>query len=394
VEHHSRTSNTAIRAGLAFAVCFAVTVFSASSAHSQTYEVLHSFAGGSDGGGPFAGLLTLDPEGNLYGTTEYGGSFTYGTVFRIDKAGNNTVLHPFTGGVDEMKPYGGVIRDNDGNLYGTAAGGYDSGSPFGTVFKLSATGEFTNLYTFRGGKDGAYPTGGLLADGEGNLYGVTDEGGKFGFGTVFEVSKAGKERILYSFQNQPDGQFPLYETLAMDSNRNLYGTTYAGGTFNQGTVFKLDAATRTEEILYSFGGGEDGALPYSGLLLDADGNLYGTTSNGGGAGAGTIFKLSPTGKETLLYKFLGGTDGIFPLGSLLRDASGDFYGTTTYGGANESGTVYRLTGGGQETLLHSFDWAEGMNPYGGLIQDTAGNLYGTTAVGGAIGFGTVFKITP
>jgi uncharacterized repeat protein (TIGR03803 family) len=379
---------------VAFAFYFAVTVFASRSAHAQSFELVHSFAGGSDGGGPFAGLLTLDPGGNIYGTTTYGGAFGYGTLFRLNAEGDNTVLHAFTGGADESKPYGGVIRDTEGNLYGTTSGGFDSGSPFGTVFKLAVTGKFTNLHAFGGGKDGAYPTGGLLEEADGNLYGVTDEGGEFGFGTVFEVSKAGKERILYSFHNQPDGQFPLYETLVMDSNRNLYGTTYAGGALNQGTVFKVNAANGKEEILYSFAGGEDGALPYSGLLLDADGNLYGTTSNGGGAGAGTIFRLSPTGKETLLYKFLGGTDGIFPLGSLVRDANGDFYGTTTYGGANAEGTVYRLTGTGQEKLLHSFDWAEGINPFGGLVQDAAGNFYGTTAVGGAIGFGTVFKITP
>lgn len=391
MEHQSRTSNTALTVGLVLAVCFAVTVLSASFAHSQTYEVLYSFSGGSDGGNPSG--LTLDTEGNLYGTTELGGSGTYGTVFKLINDGNYTVLHAFTGGADESSPHG-VIRDSEGNLYGTTSGGFDYGSPYGTVFKLAVTGKFTNLYTFRGRKDGAYPTGGLLKDAEGNLYGVTDESGEFGVGTVFEVSQTGKERIVYSFHNLPDGQYPLYETLVMDSNHNLYGTTFDGGALNQGTVFKVNAWTGKEEILHSFGGNGDGALPYSGLLLDGKGNLYGTTSNGGIAGAGTIFKLSPRGKETLLYKFLGGSDGICPMGSLVLDATGDLYGTTVYGGANSRGTAYKLTGSGQETLLHSFDWAEGMNPYSGLVQDAAGNFYGTTAVGGAIGSGTVFKLVP
>jgi len=393
MEYRSRTWSPATGVALVFTVCFALTVF-AGSARSQTYEVLHSFTGGSDGGGPFSGLLTLDPQGNIYGTTMHGGAFGRGTLFQLNAENDITVLHAFTGGADESQPYGGVIRDVEGNLYGTTAGGFGSGSPFGTVFELATTGTFTNLYTFQGGNDGAYATGGLIQDAEGNLYGVTNEGGEFGFGTVFEVNQAGKERILYSFHNLPDGHFPVYETLAMDPNRNLYGTTWDGGAFNQGTVFKVNATTGKEEILHSFGGSGDGAWPASGLLLDAKGNLYGTTSNGGIAHAGTIFKLGPTGKETLLHKFGGRGDGVCPYGSLLRDANGDFYGTTTIGGANDDGTVYRLTGNGQETVLHSFDWSDGDTPYGGLVQDAAGNLYGTTAAGGTSNFGTIFKIMP
>lgn len=392
MEHRSRTWSPVTGVAFVFAVCFALTMFTR-SAHSQTYEVLHSFDG-SDGGGPFAGLLTLDPRGNIYGTTTYGGAFGSGTLFQLNAESGITVLHAFTGGADESKPYSGVIRDVEGNLYGTTAGGFDSSLPFGTVFKLATTGTFMNLHMFRGGNDGAYPTGGLIEDVEGNFYGVTDEGGEFGFGTVFEVSQTGQERILYSFHNLPDGHNPLYETLAMDSNRNLYGTTFDGGAFNQGAVFKVNATTGKEEILHSFGANGDGALPASGLLLDAKGNLYGTTSNDGIAHAGTIFKLSPTGKETLLHKFGGTGDGICPYGSLLRDANGDFYGTTMYGGANGDGTVYRLTSNGQEAVLHSFAWSDGMNPFGGLVQDAVGNLYGTTAVGGTSGFGTVFKIMP
>jgi uncharacterized repeat protein (TIGR03803 family) len=180
----------------------------------------------------------------------------------------------------------------------------------------------------------------------------------------------------------------------MDATGNLYGSTYGGGTSNQGTVFKVNATTGAEEVLYSFANGTDGGLPYSGLVLDGKGNLYGTTSQGGGAGAGTVFKIDPTGKETLLYELAGGRDGIFPMGGLVRDAKGNLWGTTLYGGANGFGTVFKVNPRGKETLVHSFAMADGDTPWAGLIKDGAGNLYGSAAAGGAFNFGTVFKIKP
>ena len=402
-QHSGWVSSTRIRATLALLAVFVTTLISTGSAQAQSYSILHSFMGNSDGGGPFQAPLTRDAAGNLYGTTTYGGSSLCttdfeggcGTVFKIDKTGKHTVLHRFTGRADGKNPYAGLIRDAAGNLFGTTSGGFVDGvPPYGNVFKLDTTGKLTMLYKFKGGDDGAFPTGGVIRDASGNLYGVTDEGGAFGLGTVFKLDTAGKETLLYSFRGAPDGKNPLYESLVMDATGNLYGSTYGGGTSNQGTVFKVNATTGAEEVLYSFANGNDGGLPYSGLVLDAKGNLYGTTSQGGGAGAGTVFKLDPTGKETLLYKFKGGKDGIFPMGGLVRDAKGNLWGTTLYGGVNGCGTVFKVNARGKETLVHSFTMADGDTPWAGLIQDGAGDLYGSTAVGGAFNFGTVFKIKP
>jgi uncharacterized repeat protein (TIGR03803 family) len=396
-------STIGVRVALTLLAAIVTMLISTVSAQAQTYSILHAFAGNADGGGPFQAPLIRDPEGNLYGTTTYGGSSRCttdieegcGTVFKIDKTGKHTVLHRFTGGVDGKNPYAGLTRDATGNLFGTTAGGFvDGAPPFGGVFKLDTTGRLTSLYEFKGGTDGAFATGGLIRDASGNFYGVTDEGGTFGFGTVFKLDSTGKETTLYSFSGVPDGENPLYENLVMDAKGNLYGTTYGGGVSNQGTVFKINVATGVEEVLYSFAGGTDGALPYSGLVFDRAGNLYGATSNGGGAFYGTIFKIDPTGRETLLYKFAGGDDGIFPMGGLVRDAKGNLWGTTLYGGTNGLGTVFKVTPGRKETLVHSFDISDGDTPWAGLLRDRAGNLYGTTAAGGFFNFGIVFKITP
>jgi len=269
-QRNDRVSRLAKRATLAFVAAFVTTFIVTRSVQAQTYTVLHAFEGNGDGGGPFQAPLIRDSAGNLYGTTVYGGSSRChtdiaagcGTVFKIDKTGKHTVLHRFTGGADGRNPYGGLTRDAAGNLFGTTAGGFIDGTPpFGNVFMLDRTGKLTVLYNFQGGNDGAFPTGGLIRDASGNLYGVTDEGGAFQFGTVFKVDKTGKETIVYSFRGTPDGENPLYENLVMDANGNLYGTTYGGGTSNQGTVFKVNTVTGAEEVMYSFTNGTDGGLP-------------------------------------------------------------------------------------------------------------------------------------
>lgn len=390
-------------AGLAAGVAFTLPA----NAQAISYSVLHAFSGNGDGAGPFQAPLTQDGAGNFYGTTNYGGSSSCstdivqgcGTIFKIDKTGRHTVLYSFTGGADGRNPYAGLIRDAAGNLYGTTAGGFvDGNAPYGNVFELSSNGVLTVLYSFRGGSDGAFPTGGLVRDAAGNLYGITNEGGFFSLGTVFKIDSTHHESVLYSFRGVPDdGEHPTYETLVMDAGGNLYGTTYGGGTFDQGTVFKLNANTGAEQVLYSFANGGDGGLPYSGLLLDAQGNLYGVTSQGGGAGAGTVFKIDASGQESLLYKFAGGRDGIFPMGALVRDSRGNFWGTTLYGGRNNFGTVFMVTPAGGEVLMHSFAGIDGDTPWSGLVRSmssTAVNLfYGTTALGGPQNFGTVFRIS-
>jgi uncharacterized repeat protein (TIGR03803 family) len=235
----------------------------------------------------------------------------------------------------------------------------------------------------------------LVRDKAGNLYGTTYTDGAFGYGTVYKVDKTGKETVLYSFTGTGgDGAGPYEAGLIFDAAGNLYGTTTSGGTASAGTVFKVDP-TGKETVLLSFNG-TDGATPQGGTLLrDNAGNLYGTASYGGAYGNGTLFKLDPTGKETVLYSFgTGYFDGTVPSGRVVRDKAGNLYGTTYFGGGYGEGTVFKVNKKGKETLLHGFTGGfrkrnGGSNPFSGLIQDEAGNLYGTT-----YSDGTVFKLTP
>jgi uncharacterized repeat protein (TIGR03803 family) len=300
--------------------------------------VLYSFTGGTDGSEPSAGLIR-DAAGNLYGTTVSGGTspFPYGVVFKLDPSGKETVLYTFTGGADGGFP-SGLIRDAAGNLYGTAGGG---GSPAcgaengcGVVFKVDTTGKETVLYSFDG-SDGAYPFQDLTRDAAGNLYGTTLSvaGGGLNYGVVFKLDTAGKETVLHSFRGYPaDGAFSVYGTgrgLVRDAAGNLYGTTDSGGAFNDGLVFRVNT-TGKETVLYSFTGGLDGGNPSVGLVRDAAGNLYGTAVTGGADdcgddGCGVVFKLDPTGRETVLHSF---APGAVPNGSLVRDSRGNLYGTS------------------------------------------------------------------
>jgi len=248
------------------------------------------------------------------------------------------------------------------------------------------------IYSFAG-SDGARPSSVLIMDASGNLFGVTRFGGANNFGTVFKVSPRGKEKVLYSFAGGSDGGHPV-GGLAMDSAGNLYGTTLDGGANDLGTVFKLTSHGK-KKILHSFASDGDTYAPNSPLIMDADGNLYGTTTMGGVADNGTVYKVTPTGQETVLLSFMGGSEGFFTAGGLIMDASGNLYGTAQLGGANGVGAVFKLTPGGQETILYSFDYGNyGQQPAGGVIMDDSGNLYGTTSGGGEFDQGIVFKVTP
>jgi len=420
--------------------------------------VLHGFTGGADGGTPLAGLIA-DSAGNLYGTTRCGGSGTVaycegsgaGVVFRVDPAGNETVLYSFTGGSDGAFPQAPVMRDSSGGLYGTTSDG--GASNLGTVYKLDASGHETVLHSFAGGTDGQYPVAGLTRDASGNLYGTTLQGGggKLCYwgslttcGVVFKIDPAGRETILYAFTGGTTGGRPqagvtldssgnLYGTaslagvgnngvvfkldpsgqqtilygfpagtdgaepragVAFDSSGNLYGTTSQGGTWNSGSVYKRDPSGH-ETVLYSFMGGADGGFPTSGVIVDAAGNLCGTADGGNAIGAGVVFKVDPSGHETVLYTFTGGADGSEPWGGLTRDSVGNLYGTTILGGSANVGVVFKVTPSGHETVLHTFTGApDGFEPESGVIRDSDGNLYGTTSYGGSANWGTVFKIDP
>ena len=322
------------------------TVFILDMAGKET--VLYNFTGGADGNQPFADLIR-DAKGNLYGTTFWGGGSApcnggngCGVVFRLDTTGKETVLHAFTGtGGDGANPYDGLVQDPNGNLYGTTVYGGSSGAcsgGCGVVFEVTEAGKEEVLHSFSAGTDGANPYAGLVRDAEGNLYGTTNSGGSYGEGTVFKLDNTGRERVLYTFTGGADGGQPLLGYLLRDAEGNLYGTTVRGGapscSFLCGTVFELERSGK-ETVLHGFVGGTDGANPYAGLVGDAEGNLYGTTNQGGASGYGTVFKLDKAGNETLLHTFTGtGGDGAYPFDDLLRDAKGNLYGTTFGGGAN------------------------------------------------------------
>jgi uncharacterized repeat protein (TIGR03803 family) len=346
-----------IRARAAFllglaVLCVAVSA-PAQSSPAYTFKTLHKFTDG-DGSEPLGGLVQ-DVAGNLYGTTLAGGPYAHGTVFKFDTNGRVTVLFGFNRG--GTAPQAGLTQDSEGNLYGTAT----DGGPYngGMVFKLNAAGKASVMYKFKGSPDGAGSVAPLVMDISGNLYGTTTSGGDsscrptLGCGVVFKVSKTGKETVLYRFAGTPDGELSD-AGLVLDGSGNLYGTTYYGGVYAAGTVFRVDE-TGSETVLYSFSAQPDGAVPAAGLIRDESGNLFGTTEKGGtGAcfgGCGTVFMLGPGGSETVLYNFTGSPDGEYPFASLIRDSKGNLYGTTAYGGTGKCnngngqgcGTVFKLT---------------------------------------------------
>lgn len=402
--------------------------------------VLHTFTvGDALGYIPSIGKLVRDSAGNLYGTTTHGGPADRGLVYKLSSAGQQTVLASFMGGSDGSYPEGGLFLDATGDLYGTTLRGGSSDN--GTVFKVSSTGQKTVLHSFGGAVDGKTPQTGVVRDTAGNLYGVTPYGGKYGRGVVYRLDAAGGERILYDFTSSEDDggfdetgviigpggkvygtsryggvngagdvyeisagdkkslySFPLRRNFAdahnsgviWDSDGNLYWTTAGGGAQNVGSVMVLNNAGQGT-VLYSFPGAADGSNPVGTLSQDSAGNLYGTTYLGGPWGAGTVFKVSPGGQETVLYSFRGGTDGALPVG-VISDSAGNLYGTTWYGGVAGRGVLFKLDPNGRETVLYNFSIDD--SPSSGVIRDSAGNLYGTTQGGGIWRTGSVYKIDP
>jgi len=362
------------------------------AAHAETntnthqYEVLHSF-NGADGAQPMD-TVAKDQSGNLVGTTNVGGSNNVGTVYKIAPDGTFATLYSFCNCLDAKWPQATprLTIDRAGNIYGTSNGGGLFGDNLGTIFKIKPDGTEKVRYSFSSA-DGADPVGGVILEkGTHNLYGTTEGSG----GTAFKLAPDGTFTTLHVFGTGSDGGSPS-SGLLEDTQRNLYGTTLGGGTSGGGTVYKI-AADGTESVLYSFTGGSDGALPYSTLIADASGNLYGTAS-AGGTGGGTVFKIAPDGTETTLHTFTGGQDGYTPYASLAMDRNGNLYGTTFHGGANSKGTVFKLTGTGTETILHSFGSVDndGAYPYEGVTL-VGKYLYGTTGGGGTANDGVVFRL--
>jgi uncharacterized repeat protein (TIGR03803 family) len=396
----------------------------ACSAAASTEKVLYSFQGVLQHGVDPMSPLISDASGNLYGTTNVGGDLSRGTVYKLtpnSKGGwSQTVLYSFKGGSDGWSPYSGLVLDALGSLYGTTGYGGTGSCNCGTVFKLApnSSGGWMEsiLYSFKGGSDGQGPYASPVFDSAGNLYGTTAGGGTGLYGTVFQLTPTSgggwTESVLHSFTNRSDGGSPR-ASLVFDTAGNLYGTAEYGGSSGNGLVFELTSNSPgvwAETVLYNFAGGTDGATPSAPLIFDTAGNLYSTTSRGGGfyGGAGTVFELKANGNgswtESVLYSFgMTNGDGLYPDG-VVFDNAGNLYGTTGFGGntgcySNTGcGVVFELVpgSGGQwtERILHTFSGgADGGIPYAGLIFDQGGNLYGTTGYGGSANLGAVFKLS-
>jgi uncharacterized repeat protein (TIGR03803 family) len=311
-------------------------VYEVSADGSET--VLHTFDG-SDGKYPIT-PLAQDKAGNLYGTAYLGGTAVWGAVFRIDAAGNETVLHNFTGGSDGCVPEQGLVLGKSGTVFGTTS---HCGPPNkGTIFKVDSAGKFTRLHIFVGARsDAGRPVNGRLTiDRSGNLYGSTYWGGAHGQGTVYKLSRAGRLTLLYSFAGgASDGCHP-YGSVVRDEAGNLYGTTYRCGSDDWGTIWKVSRKGK-ETILHNFTGFvSDGCLPVAGVNRDSKGNLYGVASGCAGHSYGALYELSTSGKLTLLHSF-DGTDGAGPRGEVLRTPQGMLFGTSTGGGTHGYGTVWK-----------------------------------------------------
>jgi hypothetical protein len=416
-------------------------------------RVIYAFSGGTSGANPAASLIA-DSSGNLYGTAGSGGDpkcqltsnqVFYrrvkenpgcGIVFKLSTDGKETILHTFSGDKDGAGPSGALYQDAKGNLFGvTAAGGTKNmlacRRGCGTVFEIKSGGSRALLYAFHGGfnKDGAAPDGALAVDSLGNFYGTTAAGGSTancgargttGCGTVFELTSGGSEAILHSFSDpRSDGAYPG-GTLVLDKSGNIYGLTAAGGSDADcgmgsdgcGVLFEISSGG-VESILHRFTGGSDGAYPTGNLATDSAGNIYFTTSSGGSDtdcgfgpyGCGVLFKFAG-GAMTVLHGFSGGSDGAYPVGSLLVDTSGNVFGTTAGGGSKKNcglggeygcGTVFEVFSGGKETVLHAFRGArnDGAYPTSGLVA-VEDSFYGTTAIGGTgcgkAGCGTAYEV--
>jgi uncharacterized repeat protein (TIGR03803 family) len=365
---------------------------------TSSYKPLYSFGRRSgDGEEPRAALI--DVNGTLYGTTYAGGSIACaggcGTVFKITPAGKKTTIYRFGGGTDGTNPSASLLAVG-GVLYGTTA--YGGTFNVGTIFRVSTKGVESIVYSFGPIPDGEKPVASLI-DVNDKLYGTTVGGGNDstcpgGCGTVFRVSKGGREKILHLFSvYNNDGAYP--DSSLLDVSGMLYGTTAGGGALlsaGGGTAYRI-STTGTEQVMYAFGyEGSNGSFPGA-ALINVGGTLYGTTQESGLNGGGTAFSITTSGSLTTLYYFGSKSDGSDPDAPLLN-VNGTLYGTTAQGGTYGKGTVFRMSLGGAETVLHSFGYSsDGATPRAGLI-DVRGTLYGTTSTGGRYGDGTVFSLKP
>src|SRR5580693_3393034 len=366
------------------------------SGQARSYKVLYSFTNDLAAGEDPSSSLVRDPKGNLFGIA-LGGSFGRGIVFELSNTGQESVLYNFKGSDgDGDVPDSMSFRDAAGNLFGTT---YQGGAySFGTVFKLDTQGAETIVYNFcreTPCTKGAYP-GGVIPGKNGSMYGIAYAGGNYGCeitgcGTVFKINHYGDLTLLHAFGGaNGDGQNPN-AGLVLDESGNVYGTTMWGGADGRGVVFKMTSGG-SETVEYSFQGAADGEYPNGGLIQDGEGNLYGTANLGGAYNYGTVFKITASGEFTVLYSFPGGVSGANPYANLTLDQPGNIFGVTAAGGAHNFGTIFKLDASGDEKVLHSFaEEGNGVHP-SGLIIDASGNLYGTTYQSGKYNYGSVFEV--
>jgi uncharacterized repeat protein (TIGR03803 family) len=395
----------------AIALCLAVLAVPVASAQNWGLSNLYIFQGmisGPDGGNPYGGVI-LGSDGNYYGTTWYGGTGG-GVVFKVTPSGTESIVYAFSGSRDGQMPFA-LVQGPNGNLYG---GTWYGGQGFGIIYEVTLNGKETILQSLSNTNGGpAYIQGGLTLGSDGNFYGTSAGGGAYGQGTFFRMTPSGELTVLYSF-TESSGTNPHGE-LIETKRGEFYGATAFGGDGGYGTVFMVTTAGELT-VLHAFSGGADGGQPWADLVRGNDGAFYGTTQGGGSGkcsnwavppGCGTVFRVTSSGEESIVYTFLGyPTDGSWPTGGLTRGKDGIFYGTTTAGGylapgncTSGCGTIFSVTPKGQEMLLYAC--GEPPNPWyyncwspsGTLLLSDGDVLTGTSGQGGG-GWGNVFQLAP
>jgi uncharacterized repeat protein (TIGR03803 family) len=358
-------------------------------AHGQTFSVLYDFGTKiGDPYQPYVEIVTQGRDGNLYSTASQGGANGVGAVYKITQAGAVKVLHSFS--LQEgLLPFGGLTLGTDGNFYGTTYGGSSDGNPYrpyGTIFKVTPSGQLTYLYTFTNGTDGAFPYAPPVEGTDGNFYGTTTSAG-LGYGTIYKITPGGKFTTLCQFDHT-HGDTP-YAPLVEGTNGSFYGTTYYGGANGIGVIFKITGSGKFA-VVYDFDD-THGSEPIGGLIQANDRNFYGTTRFGGSSGNGVVFKMVPSGKTlTVLHSMNATTDGQQSYAGIVEGTDGNFYGTNSQGGTPSQscgqlgcGTLFKISRQGAFSVIHDFDYPTGSTPYTPMIQHTNGMLYGTTEIGGS-----------
>jgi uncharacterized repeat protein (TIGR03803 family) len=363
---------------------------------SVTFTTLYNFTDSSTDGGYIFGTPVIDAKGNIFGTAEEGGANGYGTVWSLSSSGSISVLHSFDAS-DGAYPFAGVTLQNaqaNSKMWGTTYYGGSVG--YGTVFSISSSGAFSTLYNFGASGDPEYIYSSVVVGSKGNLYGTGEEGGADGYGAIWEVSSGGTETVLHSFNSSSDGAYPFLGTLRRDAKGNFFGVAESGGSSGCGTLYEMSSGG-TFSVLHNFNCSTDGQAP-TGNVLEYKGSLYGTAEEGGSSSYGTVWQYDiSTSTFTVLHSFAD-SDGAFPLGGVgcqegkKTVCAGNLFGTTE-GGGNGYGTVWEINSSGTFTTLYTFSETDGAYPYSRPFVNKAGDVYGTTYYGGSSSYGTLWEIT-